>query len=99
MGQLLSPAVLISLGLALDIAGGVLLYRFGLPVDEHPSGGTGIRWGEDPENAKCCRRAVFWSRVGLGLLIAGFGLQIAGNHAGARAPAPLPAVPCAEIEN
>ena len=97
MGQL--PAALGSLGLLLDIAGVVLLFFFGLPADVHEGGGTTILWGGNPEGARRYRRAVFWSRVALGLLIAGFVLQIAGNHAGARAPAAPPAASCAGIED
>lgn len=102
MGQLSLPDVINSLGLALDIAGVVLLYRFGLPADVHEGGGMQVLWpaGEDQaRNARRYRRTRTLSRFGLALLVAGFGLQIVGNHAGDRAPSVLPAVPCAEIEN
>ena len=96
MGQLLSPAALSSLGLLLDIAGVVLLFFFGLPADVHAGGGTVIQWGGDPEGARRYRRARALSRLGLLLLVAGFVLQIAGNHLDTRAPAALPAPPCLE---
>ena len=50
-------------------------------------------------NAKRYRRALCWSRVGLGLLIAGFLLQIASNHAGARAPAGGPPASSSQAAN
>lgn len=96
MGQVLSPAALSSLGLLLDIAGVVLLFFFGLPADVHQGGGTAVLWGGGPENAKRYRRARALSRLGLALLVAGFGLQIAGNYLDTRAPAALPAPPCSE---
>lgn len=99
MGQLLSPAAISSLGLSLDIAGVVLLFFFGLPADVRKDGGLVLMWGGDPEDARRYRRARVLSCLGLALLVVGFGLQIAGNHVGDRAPASLPAVPCAEIED
>ena len=93
MGQLLSPDAINSLGLSLDIAGVVLLFFFGLPPDIHGGGGMVISWlaGENQaSNAKRYRRARALSRLGL-VLVAGFGLQIASNHAGAHAPFRPPA--------
>lgn len=92
MGHVLTPDVINSCGLALDILGVVLLFFFGLPADVHAGGGTAILWGGGPENAKRYRRARALSRLGLLLLVAGFGLQIAGNYLETRAPAP----PCSE---
>ena len=95
MGQLLSPDAINSLGLSLDIAGVVLLFFFGLPPDIHEGGGMVISWpaGENQaSNAKRYRRARALSRLGLALLVAGFGLQIASNHAGAHAPFRPPAL-------
>ena len=96
MGHVLTPDVINSCGLALDILGVVLLFFFGLPADVREGGGTVLLWGEDPEGARRYRRARALSRLGLALLVAGFGLQIAGNYLDTRAPAALPASSCPE---
>lgn len=83
MGQLLSPATLNSLGLSLDILGVVLLFFFGLPSEAGLEGVVTWRHGL----SKDYKRARVLSRLGLVLLVSGFGLQIASNHAGAFAPA------------
>ena len=95
MGQVPSPDVLNSCGLALDILGVVLLFFFGIPSRAGLDGVLTL----DRGRGKDYKRAVFWSRVGLGLLITGFLLQIASNHVGGLDPAAHPTVACSEIEN
>lgn len=99
MGQLLSRDVLSRLGLSLDIAGVILLFFFGLPADVRKDGGLVLMWGGDPEEARRYRQARVLSCLGLALLVVGLGLQIAGNHVGARALAALSAVPCPGVGN
>ena len=52
MGHLLTPDVINSCGLALDIAGVVLLFFFGLPADVHEGGGMGILWPAGEHQAR-----------------------------------------------
>ena len=92
---LLSPEAINSLGLSLDILGVGLLFFFGIPSEAGLDGV--LTWTRG--SSRDYRRARVFSRLGLALLVAGFGLQIASDHLGNRVPAAHPAVPCAEIEN
>ena len=71
-----------SIGLSLDIAGVVLLYRFGLPSDAgHPSGGNTVVWPMADGDARARRHKHYEmaSRAALVLLVLGFLLQIISN--------------------
>lgn len=68
-------------GLTLDIAGVVLLYRFGLPSRVRESGLEFFGW-KSPEALKEYERARTLSRTGLILLILGFALQATSNWVG-----------------
>ncbi|MYN65759.1 MAG: hypothetical protein F4X11_12120 [Acidobacteria bacterium] len=96
----MDPDVINSIGLALDIAGVVLLFRFGLPSDVvHPDRGDRLLLGGPTPEERQHRetrwnRHRFWSRLGLGLLVVGFALQAVSNHVGVPAAIILPAIPC-----
>ena len=76
----MAPEILSTVGLGLDIAGVVLLYKYGLPEDISRTGGTGIRWGGgDPEEPRKAQLYDRRARLALCLLVAGFGLQIAST--------------------
>ena len=85
----MNPEILNSAGLALDIAGVVPLFVFGLPSDvvrpdEPDVLHLDTRQHPDEHLARERRwgQHRFWSRAGLGLLVSGFLLQIASNHIG-----------------
>lgn len=69
-----------TIGLVLDIIGVILLFRFGLPpsVDIRPR--VPYLGRGDPEEIKKARLYDKISLVALVVLIAGFVLQIIGNH-------------------
>jgi hypothetical protein len=69
-----------SVGLIFDIAGAVLLFRFGLPADVRRSGHSYLVINaEDPNEKAKARGYDRWGRVGLALLCLGFALQFASN--------------------
>ena len=71
-----------SIGLSMDILGVVLLFLFGLPAQVRETGGTIIRWGggkSDEEAGKEYGRYKCFGRIGLGLLVCGFTLQLLSN--------------------
>lgn len=72
------------IGLALDIVGAILLWRFGLPEHISPSGAVHII-GEKPDEAETRKAQGYkrWSVRGIGLLVAGFALQLLGVVLGA----------------
>lgn len=74
----MTASVLVSIGLALDIAGVVLLFVYGLP---HPSVLAGVLdWTSTKEGRKKTdKRVRVLSRLGLALLVTGFALQLVGN--------------------
>ncbi len=76
----MTAAYLNSLGLAFDIVGVILLFKFGLP-EEVRRGGTGflIVNNDDQEAAKA-KIYDRYSHVALALIVLGFGLQIVSNH-------------------
>lgn len=87
-----------SAGLALDIVGVILIFKYGLPLKlKHPEDPALFTWGrpEGEEKRKLTEqrnRYQFRSRLGRGLLILGFALQIASNHVAAPDLLVLPAV-------
>lgn len=74
---------LICLGLCLDIAGVVLLYRYGLPSRYPDDRDAGlIRWpgvGPEPADPQVQHRFTYLSRSGLFCLVSGFALQLVGT--------------------
>ena len=79
------PGIISSIGLALDIVGVILMFLYGLPAGIADEGeGAGHKWaptGEEAERQKKrWKRYKFLARLGLGLLVVGFVLQIASNH-------------------
>jgi hypothetical protein len=71
--------VLNSIGLTLDIAGVVLLFKYGLPAEVSRTGAQVVAYGSDPDEKKRYKRYQWGGRIGLALLIGGFGLQLASN--------------------
>ena len=71
-----------ALGLTLDIAGVILLFRFGLPPAVDRSGAVHLI-AEEADEAEVAkgRRYDFWGRVGLVLILVGFLLQLVSNFA------------------
>ena len=80
------PAIINSVGLLLDIVGVCLIYRYGIPLLEHLRQSGMAIWDfrslgdkdADAYEAKG-RRQRLLSLTGLGLIVAGFGLQIVSN--------------------
>ena len=68
-----------SIGLAMDIVGVILLYFFGLSKNITEDGSNYLTWGTDENEQQQWKRYRFLSRIGLGLLVTGFSLQIVGN--------------------
>jgi hypothetical protein len=76
------PPILNSAGLLLDIVGVVLLFKYGLPEEIRRSGSVSLSVGKDEKEAKRAKLYVRRGRLGLGLLIAGFFLQLVSNWVG-----------------
>ena len=74
------PSIVNSLGLVFDIIGVVMLFKYGLPEEVSRSGAGFLQLEEDDKDevAKAARYDTL-SRVALGLLVAGFLLQIVSN--------------------
>lgn len=76
----MTEAYLNSLGLAFDIIGVILLFKFGLP-EEVRRGGTGfLVINDDPQEAAKAGVYDRYSHVALAFIVIGFGLQIVSNH-------------------
>jgi hypothetical protein len=70
-----------SAGLLLDIAGAVMLFRYGLPAEFSRSGHPLLTgWEFDPEEAANAKRYQRLSWVALGLLVGGFFVQLVSNY-------------------
>lgn len=69
-----------SAGLIMDIVGAVMLWKYGLPEALSREGHSYLilEQTDEAEKAKAARYD-HWSRAGLGLLTAGFGLQLVSN--------------------
>lgn len=84
-----------SVGLFLDIVGVVLLFVYGLPSDVGPRPSEFELFSVQVGPKDVDRRTRRWrkfrigSRLGLGLLVYGFVLQILSNHASAEHVPPL----------
>ena len=69
-----------SVGLLLDIAGALLLLRYGLPPRIDPEGKVHlITGGIDEGEVALGKRYRKWSNIGVILLIAGFAFQLISN--------------------
>jgi hypothetical protein len=69
-----------SMGLVLDIAGALLLWKYGLPGSISREGHVYLALEQDDEEEKAkARKYDQWSYGGLTLLILGFGLQLISN--------------------
>jgi hypothetical protein len=69
-----------SIGLALDIAGVLVLFKYGLPSKVREGGVQHLLLeGTDNEQALLFTRYQRFARCGLGLLVLGFALQIISN--------------------
>ena len=70
--------ILNSLGLVFDIAGAVLLFKFGLPGGITKAGGDVVVI-TSPESKAQAKSYEKWSMAGILLLIIGFALQLISN--------------------
>lgn len=69
-----------SIGLVLDIAGALLLWKYGLPEHLSREGHVYFVLNEIDEEEKAkAKKYDRWSHAGLSLLILGFGLQLVSN--------------------
>ncbi len=77
----LLPDVINSAGLAFDIGGVILLFRYGLPAEVSKSGGTRLEWGnpDSEQEQRKWKRYKRRSNWGLFLLVLGFFLQLVSN--------------------
>ena len=69
-----------SVGLCLDIAGAILVWKFGLPESISRTGAAFLQ--ADPVDVAEKRRAErydLWASFGIGLLVAGFVSQLVSN--------------------
>ena len=73
------PGVVNTVGLAFDIVGVILIFRYGIGPDIRRGGPSYLIVGEDPEEARRAGRYDHLGRTGLLLIIAGFGIQIFSN--------------------
>ncbi len=72
--------VLVAIGLLLDIAGVVLLWRFGLPAEVSRTGASSLLLEEtDEAQIGKARRYDQLSHLAIGLLVTGFTLQLVGT--------------------
>ncbi|MYL11235.1 MAG: hypothetical protein F4010_03615 [Cenarchaeum sp. SB0669_bin_11] len=81
----MDAATLSSIGLGLDIAGVLLLFKYGLPNDIQKSTGEVLLWGTGGKVADKAAEKRWYryrdsSRLALGMLVFGFALQIWSNH-------------------
>jgi hypothetical protein len=69
-----------SVGLLCDIAGAIILWRYGLPEEFSKTGAVYLTTGDTDQGEAAKARAYEWlARLGLGLLIFGFFLQLVSN--------------------
>lgn len=74
----LSPEIVSTIGLAFDIAGVIIVFRCGLP-EEMPGPAVPAWGGTPPETVKKKNIYMMLSRIGPGLIVLGFALQILGE--------------------
>jgi hypothetical protein len=76
----MTPSIVNSIGLAFDIAGAILVWRYGLPEPISREGQiTIIAEQTDPLEKRKAERYDCAARFGIGLLIFGFALQLLSN--------------------
>jgi hypothetical protein len=77
---MVTSTIVNSIGLILDIAGVVLVWRYGLPESVSREGAQYIitEQTDERERMKAARFDLL-SKIGLGLIIGGFALQLASN--------------------
>lgn len=69
-----------SIGLVLDIAGAILIWKFGLPTTPYEKGSSYLMVRiEVPEETAKAMQQTRWSRIGISLLILGFACQLVSN--------------------
>lgn len=69
-----------SIGLVLDIAGALLLWKYGLPESISREGHVHLVLEKNNEEEKAkAKKYDRWSRLGLFLLVSGFFLQLVSN--------------------
>ncbi len=71
-----------SRGLFLDVIGAALIFKFGLPADIRRSGASYLLLESSPDEKEkqLAKKYDLWGRIGIGLLIIGFILQIISNY-------------------
>ncbi len=70
-----------SIGLILDIVGGLLLFKFGLPPKIDPQGHIHLTLVQvDEDEIKTAKRYGQFSQIAVILIIIGFLLQLASNY-------------------
>jgi hypothetical protein len=74
------PKLVNSLGLVCDVIGALLIWKYGLPESISRTGVIHIiaEQSDDDEIAKA-KRFDYWARLGIGLLVFGFILQLVSN--------------------
>ena len=76
-----TSATLATIGLSLDIAGVMLLFKFGLPAEVRRSGHSYLRLEKDDEEQKAkATRYDRWSWLAMTLLVVGFVLQLMSSY-------------------
>ena len=70
-----SPEVVSTIGLTLDIVGVAIVFRYGLP-EEMPEPAVPTWGGTPAETVRKKKLYPTFSRIGLGLIVVGFALQI-----------------------
>jgi hypothetical protein len=69
-----------SIGLAFDIIGVLLLFKYGLPSEISKTGSVGMTFQQtDHEQIRKWKIYNRWSWAGLGFIITGFALQLVSN--------------------
>lgn len=74
------PKLVNSAGLICDVAGALLIWKYGLPEAINRTGAIHIiaEQSDEDEITKATRYD-FWARLGIGLLVFGFTLQLVSN--------------------
>lgn len=74
------PYLISSIGLGLDIVGVILVWVFAVQLGPRPGGASFLELEQaDPVEAKKAIWFQWMSRVGLAMILLGFGFQILGN--------------------
>jgi hypothetical protein len=69
-----------SIGLLFDIAGVLVLFKYGLPSEVSKEGSIGIAFqGTDLDEVKKWKKYDCWSKFGLSIILIGFLLQLSSN--------------------